>query len=341
VSEPTPPERSDAALPAGSRSAQLSESDAAAVDALIEANWDPAAVDPTLRPRAEAALRLFSRLDRYPCEERSAEDLDALLDATLARIDAEEAATEDRHRIELQRQARNRLRISDFVGVAAVFLLAISLAVPLTNHVRVQRGISLCAEGMRDLGSAFGRYADANGGAMPWAAGLLPGLGEGLAAIPERFEVSGRYRHGHHLRERLLGEVDSTSGVRSPGYCTHHSALCCPNHPEGDAGTYSYRVPANRGELMWGFEPALIIVGDRNPVIELVLGGQRVRVEMCSPEHADRGQNVLHGDGSVLFLRSPVIRRGAVEDNIWLPSDGADALHGPVTPVAGTVFLLN
>lgn len=320
----------------------LHPDDARALDRLVEHGFEvPEDLDAGLRPRAEAAVRLLARLDRYPAEDLSPQDLEALTDATLARVDAAEREAERRRRIADQPAMVARRRLSDFVGVAAVFILAISIAVPLSNHVRTERGIARCAEGLRDLGGAFGRYAASNDGAMPWAASLLPGLGEGTSAIPQRFEVNGRYRHGAHLRESLLGKVDPATGQRDPGYLTRASSLACPNHPDGEEGSYSYRLPAHRGELTWGFEPSLVIVGDRNPVIELVLGGQRVRLEMCSPEHGDRGQNVLRGDASVEFLRSPLIRVGGSEDNIWMPDDGDHSLHRPVMPVAGRVFLLN
>lgn len=320
----------------------LHRDDALAIDRLVERGFEmPEDLDASLRPRAEAALRLLGRLDRYPLEEASPQDLEALTDATLARIDLAEREADRRMRIADQPAMVARRRLSDFVGVAAVFILAISIAVPLSNHVRTERGIARCGEGLRDLGTAFGRYAESNRGAMPWAASLLPGFGEGTAAIPASFEVGGRYRHGAHLRESLLGAVDAATGQRDPGYLTRASSIACPNDPNGEEGCYSYRLPAHRGELTWGFEPSLVIVGDRNPVIELVLGGQRVRLEMCSPEHGDRGQNVLHGDGSVQFLRSPVIRVGGSKDNIWLPDDGDTSLRGPVVPVAGRVFLLN
>lgn len=333
----------DASLDLDASGPLLRHEDAAAVDRLVENAFEiPAGLEPEVQSRADAARRLLGRIDRYPVEEPSEEDLDALTDATLARIDLAERDTERRLQIANHPSRVAQRRLSDFVGVAAVFILAVSIVVPLSNHVRHERGIARCGEGLRDLGSAFGRYSASNNGAMPWAASLLPGVvGEGTAAIPKHFEVGGRYRHGEHLRESLLGSPDPATGQRDPGYLAKASSIACPNHPNGEAGCYSYRLPAHRGELTWGFEPSLVVVGDRNPVIELVLGGQRVRLEMNSPEHADRGQNLLRGDGSVQFLRSPLIRIGGGEDNIWLPDDGDDSVRRRVVPVAGRVFLVN
>jgi hypothetical protein len=161
---------------------------------------------------------------------------------------------------------------------------------------------------------------------MPFAASLVPGLDFGSG----RFPMSGGYRHGEQLRA-LVDE----------GYCDSAACLGCPNHPT-PGGTYSFRVPANAAELRMDLVPALVIVGDRNPVIELVLGGQRVQVEMCSPEHDDRGQNVMRGDGSVVFLRDPRLHGGSERpDNIWLPVDGQGGLAGEVATTEGDVFLLN
>lgn len=300
----------------------LSPEDAAAVDALVDAGFDLAAVPPDLRARAEAARRIFGRLDELPDAGCDA-DLEAISDATLLRIDREEALRESAMRIESRTVARQRLRIADLVGVAAVAILAISISVPLANHVRTSRGIEACANGMRTFGGAMSAYARDHDGATPFNASLLPDF-RGL------FPTDGQYRHGDHLKQLV-----------ESGYCDDASCVGCPNHPDPD-GTWSYRVPAGPEDRRLDLAPHRVIVGDRNPVIELVLGGQRVRVEMCSPEHGDRGQNVLRGNGSVEFLReATVTSTSGRRDNIWLPPEGEDAIGRPVGGAADDVFLLN
>lgn len=316
--------------PAETTGCRLAGADAAAVDALIDAEFDLDRVPEAMRPRAAAALAFFRRLEAVPGAEADDASLDALVDATLLRIDRHEEAASERLSIERHAEMRGvskaRLRFSDFVGVAAVLILAISIAVPLTSHVRTSRGIAACGSGLRSLAGSFDAYAGDHQGAMPFAASLVPGLDFASGLFP----TGAGYRHGEQLRT-----------LESKGYCAAAACLGCPNHPT-PGGTYSYRVPAHREELVWGRHPTLVIVGDRNPVIELVLGGERVRLEMCSPEHDDRGQNVLRGDGSTEFLRDPrVTGADARPDNIWLPADGTQGFGGDVRTEAGDVFLLN
>ncbi len=308
----------------------LTEADAAAVDALIDAGFELDRVPEAMRPRAAAALAVFRRLEAVPGADADDASVDSLVDATLLRIDRHEeeqaARLSYREHTEARSVSRARLRFADFVGVAAIAILAVSIAIPLMSHVRTSRGIAACGDGMRSLGGGFAAFANDHQGNMPFAASLVPGLDFGSG----RFPMSGSYRHGDQLRT-----------LADEGYCDSAACLGCPNHPT-PGGTYSFRVPANEAELRMDLVPALVIVGDRNPVIELVLGGQRVQVEMCSPEHDDRGQNVMRGDGSVVFLRDPRLK-GERErpDNIWLPVAGQGGLAGEVATVEGDVFLLN
>ena len=309
------PERPEAGPP-------LAPQDAEAVDALMDADFDLDRVPQGIRERAAAAARVFERLDALSAGQDDC-DLDALVDATLLRIDREEALRETSLRIETRQMARQRSRIADFVAVAAVIILAISISVPLANHVRTSRGIEACGNGMRAFGGAMSAFANDHDGMMPFNASLLPDFG-GM------FPTNGTYRHNEHLRGLLDG-----------GYCDDASCMGCPNHPD-EGGMWSYRVPANAGERRLNLGPRMVVVGDRNPVIELVLSGQRVRLEMCSPEHGDRGQNVLHNDLSTAFLHEATVRSpGDRPDNIWLPPGGESAIGRPVGGSPDDIFLLN
>ncbi len=313
--------------------ARLAEADAAAVDALIEADFDLERVPAAMQVRAAAALRLFRRLEAIEDASASEADLRSLTHATMLRIDRHESERQGRlavrQHLETRTMVRSRFRIGEFAAIAAVLILTVSLAVPLTNHVRTNRGIAACGDGMRSLGGAFAAYADDHEGSMPFAASLVPGLDFGSG----RFPIGGGYHHGDQLRALSDG-----------GYCSNPHCLGCPNHPT-QGGTFSFRVPAHEAELRMALVPALVIVGDRNPVLELVLGGERVQLERCSPEHDDRGQNVMHGDGAVIFLRDPRLARpGAEADNIWLPFAGREDLldHDDLVGTAqGEIFLLN
>jgi hypothetical protein len=57
------------------------------------------------------------------------------------------------------------------------------------------------------------------------------------------------------------------------------------------------------------------LVADANPALELRRAGKPAASNMASWNHAQSGQNVLFGDGAILWLNSPEVDG----DNLFLP----------------------
>ncbi|MEO1583140.1 MAG: hypothetical protein AAFR96_01055, partial [Planctomycetota bacterium] len=59
-----------------------------------------------------------------------------------------------------------------------------------------------------------------------------------------------------------------------------------------------------------------VVLADRSPVVPRLLAGEPVGIAENSPNHAGRGQHMLHGDGSVRWSDRPYTLYG---DHIYLP----------------------
>ena len=151
----------------------LSPQDERLLDALVDCGFDPSALEALSlddQRRVEALLSLFELIDDYPVEDAD----DALIDATVARIDQYERRASAKIAVADQADlqelgGRRRIRLPDFVSVAAVILIGASIFWPVMTNLH-QRNIDAgCANNLRLLGNAFNRYANDYDRAMPMA----------------------------------------------------------------------------------------------------------------------------------------------------------------------------
>lgn len=294
---------------------QLSAEDAAAVDLLIEHGLDlsrAVAARPDMKPRLEAASRLFGRLESCTVEPPDA----ALTDATLARIEREERAREGRMRLEHSpehgRVSTGSGRWPDLWAVACVALILVAVGLPLANWMQARAAQANCSSNLRGLGGGIARYVE-DRKSMPFVAGLVPDFGKLGSWVGLQ-----NNRHLHALTDN--------------GYAEQR-CLCCPNDPAGDG--FAYQVPGGRALEAWRLGVRVPVVADRNPAIELTREG--VPVGMCfvnSPDHEGNGQNALFTDGSVEFIRSTTMmvpQLGEMPrhlENIYLPMSDSDRRSG-------------
>jgi hypothetical protein len=307
--------------------AVLSQADQRAVDLLIEHGFDVAAAsaaDPALRSRIEAASRLFACTERYPLEPVDP----SLVDATLARIDRTEEERAERMRVTPERNSTGgRGRWADFIAIACVALLAVSIGVPLLSQLQHRKEIEGCAANMRSIGSALATYSGDFDG-RPLAAGIAPDL----SALTS-WAGYDNSRHLDVLHER--------------GYCDR-ACLCCGN--DKDRQGYASQVPNERMNRAWRQPSHLPLLADRNPLIVRTILGHPIGTAVeNSLDHGGDGQNVLFADLTISFEGSPIlrVRIGAdgegVEENIWVPASRngtQDGLHAPSEWSAIDVFLM-
>jgi hypothetical protein len=282
----------------------LSPADQRVLDALIEAGMDrarlPQALDGTATPqeqqRLDALTRLLTSLDDYPVEDAEP----ALLHATLARIDRHEDQIAERMRFDVAQEEHApqrgfRIRVPDFISVAAVMLIAIGLFWPALASIRRQSLDAECANNLKQLGYGFSQYADDHNGALPYAMAGPMGAWDTVKNVLNLDPlVQGNYCQAGHLN--------------------------CPGHEHhGSTGpSYSYRLFTPRGAQHWNTGRVTVILGDLNPLIEAARSGFPAPPLSMSANHGGRGQNVLISDGATMWLEQPLI---GPADNIWMPNN--------------------
>ncbi len=295
--------------------AELSSDDRRLLDALVDVDFDASALEPMSdvdRRRAQRLVSMFQLLHDYPVDD--ADEDDALLDATLARISRHERARSDRMTLDPEtvefameeKRGRKRLLrvpLPDFITVAAMLLIVAGIGWPMLNNVRQNSIDAQCANNLRTMGIGFADYAADYNNALPMAeAGM------------------------HNTWSALAHNVINLRPMLDGGYCDL-GHLDCPGH-EGEIGeSYSYQWQVAEQPSAHSAVRISILLGDRNPVMDAARKGNIAPPLTISLNHNRRGQNVLWSDGAVIWLMDPVVRRS---DNIWLPS-GVEALHDGVS----------
>ena len=287
------------------------------LDALVECGFDPDALEALSfqdKRRVKALLSLFELIEDYPVQDAD----DALVDATLARIDQYErrmsvqsAAVDQVDAQEIS--GRRRIHLPDFVSVAAVILIGASIFWPVMTNLH-QRNIDTgCANNLRLMGYAFSRYGNDYDGAMP---------------------VASLFASWNSLARNIINLGPLVDG----NYC-ERGDLSCPGHEDANflGDSYSYLWPVPGRHLIWGGgEVTMLVLADRNRLIDAIYQAEgRISPLSNSLNHGGRGQNALSTDGAWVWLDQPTVGG----DNIWLPQ-GASSLHEGIKQTdAHDVFL--
>ncbi|MHC4415430.1 MAG: hypothetical protein ACYS0G_09120 [Planctomycetota bacterium] len=275
---------------------ELSPDDQRLLDALVGCGFRPEALEPLAPPdreRVDTLINLFDLLDDYPVGDAD----EALVYATLARIgqfenhasaplafDAAPAESEDVRR-------GRRFRLPDFISIAAVILIASGVVWPTTSYLRERRIDAGCANNLRLMGIAFTNYSEDYGGAMPVA-------------------TAGMFNTWHKQAKNSIN-----LGPLVKGHYCEQGHLDCPGNRHLDP-SYSYQWQLPGARVMWGLGHVMVVLGDRNPIMDAARNGDFLPPLTVSLNHGGRGQNVLWSDGADIWLQRPVTGNG---DNIWLP----------------------
>ena len=312
--------------------------DQRAIDALVEAGFDArlvndrasvggssgGGIDPR---RIKAVNNLLGLMNDYPVDDCEP----ALLDATLARIDRLEDERAARLNFDVRQEEAHssggggrRIRMPDFITVAAVILIGVGILWPTLSVVRQKSMDDACANNMRQVGMGLSNYAADNNGAIPMARAGIGGFG-GLGATGASWDT---VPNALNFRPLIEG-----------GYCEHHH-LNCPGHEEDQIGpSYSYRWQNPQAPVQWHAGRSTPVFADRNPVIDAVRNGRVIAVISGSINHGGRGQNVLINDGQVIWLKEPVFVSSGRRDNIWLPNGVEELRPGELPREVLDVFL--
>lgn len=290
---------------------QLSIEDQRLLDQLAQAGYDRSAVacaaeSAETKRRLDALCNLLGLINDYPVED---DGQDTLVDATMVQIDRFEAQRTARMKFDAAGPGENRrgwrIRVPDFLTMAAVLLIAFGVCWPIVSSMRQKALDVACADNMRLVGYAFGQYANDYRGSLPVARAGLP--------APEA--AWDTVKNVLNLQPLIEGK-----------YCAH-GCLNCPGHPHNAGPSYSYRWFLPDHQLGWGTGRVTVVLGDLNPVLDPARAGHFLPPLSMSINHKGRGQNVISTDGAILWLTQPVVG----SDNIWLPQ-GAEALKPGMRP---------
>jgi hypothetical protein len=291
--------------------------DEEALEAWIHAGRDPSRVPSVLRDRAQRVDVIGQLLTKF--------EPPTLISGRAARIDRvmEAAAAETAARPFAFSAAPGAApssgwRLGDLVSLAAVLLIAASVAFPVLSTARKYSMQNACEANLGSLASALSAYGADYSGA-------LPRLNAGLAGPWWDIGMVDRSNSANLVALPRLGYT-SIDHLACPGNPNASCETCIVNDGDWsslDEVSYSYRLaPVGTADVQWAFHEPTIVLADCSPVVRRARAGQPIFPFENSPNHAGRGQTALRTDGSSVWLSSPVYGR----DNIWLPRFMEDAI---------------
>lgn len=322
------------ALAAGPAAGELCPDDAAVLDRLVDAGFDPGAAEPRLAQRAQRQLGLLSLLDIDPGAE---DEKERRIRDTLLAVQRAIDEHDDRMRLEASRARGGRIQFADLVSVAALLLIGSAVLFSIMDGVRASGQKASCQSAMQAAGIGFGQYAASSRDSLPLASASSAGT--------PWWEVGGRPEHSNSANLFTLVRTGYTQLADLA--CVGNPAACVDESQAGEMDwrrfsdvSYSYRMMFGRPSPTLIQSPSAVVISDRTTMVMLRPGVLHVRVFENSPNHGGRGQSVLLGDGSIRWMTSPVFPNG---DNLWLPRSVENAvarLTGPAIaepkPLQGT-----
>lgn len=235
----------------------------------------------------------------------------------------------------------------ELLVVIGIIGLLMAILVPMLEHGREQAMQVKCANNLHQIGYAISMYANANNGAYPRTTYVADApLTQGTAAAaPDPFATGGPAANDVTAAEFLLIRTQQMPTVVFT--CPYNDVIQYVFDPaiapqsrsnfsdfRKNLG-YSFANPYPGSALVrTGYQlsthlnPAFVVAADLNSG----LGG-----DQNSPNHEDRGQNVLFADSHVEWASSPKV--GIREDNIYtnkagvaggIPIDASDTVLLPL-----------
>jgi len=287
----------------------LCPADEDALEAWVMSGGRIASVPGSLRERARKHEALAQLVTQTPLAAAGRSSAD-LIAATMSRIENAEFAQRER----MQIGAGHRLRLTDVLSVAAVLLLAVSVAFPLFGSVRENARRLNCEANLGRVASALGIYAGANDDSLPM---MTAGFG---GAPWFRVGEDPKQSNSANLYVLVRNDYAELADLACPGNPAAPTLEVRPDAQDWrqiEEVSYSYQVPnGRRSTRIWSHAIAAPAIADRSPVVLRIIRHEPIVPEANSPNHGSQGQHIIRTDGSVDWADSPVLANG---DNIWLP----------------------
>ncbi|MCH2135007.1 MAG: hypothetical protein MK101_00320 [Phycisphaerales bacterium] len=278
----------------------LSPADIAAVDHLAEDGFDAARIDGLdgdARARAKATHALLGRLDVYPEGELNDEDRATLVHATMARINREESARQDRMRLQpaeaAGRSGRLKFRLAEFGAVAAVAAMVAGAALPIARMAKDRAVSAGTHRNLSQLHAGVANWSKDNEGRLPTkeASTGVTGL-KGMPSDAQQLDVHGLARSGH----------------------CDDACLRNPRRPGIGRHGFSFVILPVNGSQLGG--SGMVLIGDRNPALQGLMDGKPFLEAIEERRFARRITDhpaVLFGDGNVQDAREGLV----AGDHVW------------------------
>lgn len=311
---------------------QLSPADEDALEALVQANMDPARVTSGMRDRAAHQARFLSLLDTAP-NSRTGDPLsessrEQLVTRTLATITQSIESQQDRLRYLAadRRRERPRLRVGDLISIAAVLLIAGAVIWPVISTVRESGRQAACLANLNAIAGAFSRYANDNREAVPMASASLGGTPWwNVGSRPEESNSANLYtlKHVKYASMDQLACSGNPDAVRS---CNGEAKRDWDQFPHVSFSFMNVfgRAGASTGSVWHTVRPVVLLADRSSVVVNARRGARFIDVMENSPNHHGLGQNILLSDLSARWLKTPMITS---DDNIWLPQSLENAIR--------------
>lgn len=283
---------------------QLTPLDAEALDAWMLAGGRVDRVPAALRERAARHEAVANMVSDGPAPAISAD----LVDKLMTRV----AQTPVKREEAPQPEIAGRIRLADLMSIAAVLVVGVSVIWPMLTSMRDAHYRTISSARMAAAGNGMAAYA-ANYGALPQASASLAG--------DPWWEVGENPAHSNSANLFTLArdgfvELAQLASPTNPIAPTSAKADDASDWGSLEEVSYSYRNMFGGGNDAFTLTPTSALLADRSPIVPRSRRGEAARADANSMNFAGRGQHVLFGDGSVLWLTSPVLDNG---DNIWLP----------------------
>jgi len=239
---------------------------------------------------------------------------DTLIQATLARVQSRIDAGASRMTINAPaRRWGFSMRMNDLISVAALLLLAGAAIFPMVGAMRNYARTSSCQAGLASAAMGFARYANDYRESLPMASASKAGERWNNVGHPQQSNSANLYT----LQRMHYAAMSDLACPGNPGACRAPATPDAMDWKCSEEISYSYQNLFATDRPHWSGDARMIVVADRSPVIVKLLRHEPL-IDLAgnSENHDGRGQCVMYNDGSVDWLKSPVLKSG---DNIWLP----------------------
>jgi len=307
----------------------LHPDDCRAIDELVEAGFDRQAVSGEARARAERIDNLLGLLHHLPAEDAS----DLLIERTLEQIrQARQAEIAQRDSAAAVAEPNGfGIRWNDLLAVAAMVLITMSIAMPMFSHNRANARKVACEANLATAGLGFSKYAADHQNEMPavksrpgdtwWNVNTFDKDGYAKSNSAHAFVLI----RGGYVKPT---DMDCPENQRGPIKIT----IRMNDWPTAQAASFSYQNQCTNNRPKWNGPQTIAVLADKNPLFVSTDRSGKVRAtdHLTSPNHHRLGgQNALLSNGSVQFIRIPVLNNG---DNIYHAGQGKPQYTGTESP---------